>query len=199
MLLSLAKVTVMQGKDPFLALLGLFILGTVFFFCGESSVTSPPPVALEKPVEIPPPTPKIIEPRPSPPPSPVSAPAVLKKKIDELLIGTTIMFRVNSAMLLPEGKAVLNSVAAILQEDTTAAVEVGGHTDNVGPEHANWLLSQQRAKAVVEYLISKGIVADRLTSKGYGASRPITENSADEGRQQNRQIEFSIGTKGEQS
>ena len=186
----------MRGKDPFLALLGLFILGTVFFFCDEGSLTSPPPVALEKPVEIPPPTPKIIEPRPSPP---ISAPAVLKKKIDELLMGTTIMFRINSATLLPEGKAVLNSVAVILQEDPTAAFEVGGHTDNVGPEHANRLLSEQRAKAVVEYLISKGIVADRLTPKGYGASRPITENSTDEGRQQNRRIEFSIGTKGEQS
>ncbi|MGZ8366170.1 MAG: hypothetical protein ACXW37_07255 [Nitrospira sp.] len=69
----------MEGKDPFLALLGLFILGTVFFFCGEGSVKSPPPVALEKPVDIPPPTPKIIEPLPSPAPPPVSAPAVLKK------------------------------------------------------------------------------------------------------------------------
>ena len=190
----------MQGKDPYLALLGVFILGTVFFFCGEGSVKSPPPVALEKPVEIPPPTPKIIEPRPSPAPPPVppvSAPAVLKKKIDELLMGATIKFRINSATLLPEGQAVLNSVAAILQEDPTAAFEVGGHTDNVGPEPTNQVLSEQRARAVVDYLISKGIVADRLASKGYGASRPITENSTDEGRQQNRRIEFSIGTKGE--
>lgn len=192
----------MQGKDPFLALLGLFILSTTFFFCGEGAVTSPPPVALENPVEILPPTPKIIEPRPSPAPPPVppvSAPAVLKKKIDELLMGTTIKFRINSATLLPEGQAVLNSVAAILQEDPTAVFEVGGHMDNVGPEHANRVLSEQRAKAVVEYLISKGIVADRLTPKGYGASRPITENSTDEGRQQNRRIEFSIETTGEQS
>jgi outer membrane protein OmpA-like peptidoglycan-associated protein len=192
----------MQGKDPYLALLGLFILGSVFLFCGEGSVTSPPPVALEKPVETPLPTPKIIEslPSPAPPPVPsVPASAVLKKKIDELLMGTTMMFRINSATLLPEGKAVLNSVATILQEDPTAAFEVGGHTDNAGPEPTNRILSEQRAKAVVDYLISRGIVADRLASKGYGASRPITENSAEEGRQQNRQIEFSIGTKGEQS
>jgi outer membrane protein OmpA-like peptidoglycan-associated protein len=189
----------MQGKDPFLALLGLFILGTVFLFCGEGSVKSPPPVALENPAEIPPPIPKIIEPRPSPAPPPVSVPAVLKKKIDELLMGTTMMFQINSATLLPDGKAVLNGVAAILQENPTAAFEVGGHIDNVGPEQANQVLSEQRAKAVVDYLISKGIVADRLTPKGYGASRPITENSTDEGRQQNRRIEFSIGTRGEQS
>jgi OOP family OmpA-OmpF porin len=192
----------MQGKDPYLALLGLFILGTVFLFCGEGSVTSPPPVALESPAEIPPPIPKIIEPRPSsvpPPVPPVPASAVLKKKIDELLMGTTMMFRINSATLLPEGNAVLNSVATILQEDPTAAFEVGGHTDNVGSEPTNQILSAQRAKAVIDYLISKGIAADRLASKGYGASRPITENSTEEGRQQNRQIEFSIGTKGAQS
>ncbi len=192
----------MQGKDPYLALLGLFILGTVFLFCGEGSVTSPLPVALENPAEIPPPIPKIIEPRPSPVPPPVPpvpASAVLKKKIDELLMGTTMMFRINSATLLPEGKTVLNSVAAILQEDPTAAFEVGGHTDNVGSEPTNQILSEQRAKAVIDYLISKGIIADRLASKGYGASRPITENSTEEGRQQNRQIEFSIRTKGAQS
>lgn len=183
----------MQGKDPFLALLGLFILGTVFFFCGEGAVTSPPPVALQNPSEISPPAPKIIEPPPAP------APAVLKMKIDELLIGNTITFRINSAILLPEGKVVLNGVATILQEDPTAAFEVGGHTDNVGPEHSNWVLSEQRAKAVVEYLISKGIAAERLTPKGYGASRPIAESATDEGRWQNRRIEFSIRTKGEQS
>ncbi len=191
----------MQGKDPFFALLGLFILGTVFLFCGEGSVTSPPPAALEKPVETPLPTPKIIEslPSPAPPPVPsVPASAVLKKKIDELLMGTTMLFRINSATLLPEGKAVLNGVATILQEDPTAIFEVGGHTDNLGPEPTNRVLSEQRAKAVVDYLISRGIIADRLASKGYGASRPITENSTEEGRQQNRQIEFSIGTKGEQ-
>ncbi len=189
----------MQGKDPFLALLGVFILGVTFFFCGEGVVPPPPPVALQNPSEIPPPAPKIIEPPPSPPSlPPAPAPAVLKRKIDELLIGNTITFRINSALLLPEGKTILNSVATILQEDPTVAFEVGGHTDNIGPEHSNWTLSEQRAKAVVEYLISKGIAAERLTPQGYGASRPIAESATDEGRWQNRRIEFSIRTKGEQ-
>lgn len=179
----------MQGKDPFLILLGLFILSTTFFFCGKGSVTSPPPVALEHPAKIP----------PSPPPvPPVSAPAAVKKKIDDLLIGKTITFRINSTTLLPEGKTVLNSVAAILHEDPTVAFEVNGHTANVGPEHANRVLSEQRAKAVVEYLISEGIAAERLTFRGYGASRPIAESVTDEGHWQNRRIELSIGTEGEQ-
>lgn len=191
--------TVMQGKDPFLALLGVFILGMTFFFCGERTVTSPSPVTLEHPADIPTPAPENIEPPPSPPPlPPVSAPAVLKKKIDDLLMGNTMTFRFNSAILLPEGKTLLNRVATILHEDPTVAFEVGGHTSNIGPEHANWVLSQQRAKAVVEYLISQGIAAERLTPKGYGASRPIVESVTDEGHWQNRSIEFSIGTEGEQ-
>jgi outer membrane protein OmpA-like peptidoglycan-associated protein len=189
----------MQGKDPFLILLGLFILSTTFFFCGKGSVMSPSPVALDHPAKIPPSAQKIIEPPPLPPPvPPVSAPAVGKKKIDDLLIGKTITFRSNNATLLPEGKTVLNSVAAILHEDPTVAFEVDGHTANVGPEHANRVLSQQRAKAVVEYLISQGIAAERLTFRGYGASRPIAENVTDEGHWQNRRIELSIGTEGEQ-
>ncbi len=149
----------MQGKDPFLALLGLFILSTTFFFCGERAVTSPPPIALENPAEILPPAPKIIEFPPSPLPlPPVSAPAVLKKEIDELLIGNTVAFRINSATLPPEGKPVLNSMAVILYEDPTMVLEASGHTDNLGPESPNRMLSEQRAKAVVGSLFSKGIM-----------------------------------------
>lgn len=189
----------MQGKDPFLALLGVFILSMTWFFCGKESVTSSPPVALEHPAEIPPPAPKIMATLPLPPPVPrVSAPAVLKKKIDDLLKEDTIQFRINSAALLPDGKAVLNRVATMLHEDPTVAFEVGGHTDNVGLEQANWVLSEQRAKTVVEYLISQGIAPERLTPKGYGASRPIVESATDEGHWQNRRIEFSIAIKGAQ-
>lgn len=188
----------MQGKDPFLVFLGVFILGATFFFCGKGAVTSPPPVASQNPSETPPPVQRLIEPPSSPPPVPsVSTAAVLKKKIDALLVGTAMMFRMNSALLVPEGKVVLNSVAAILQEDPTSVFEVAGHTDGVGPEHANRLLSEQRAKAVVEYLISKGIVADRLIATGYGASRPITDGSTDVASEPHQQIEFSIGAKGE--
>lgn len=189
----------MQGKDPLLVLLGVLILGVTFFFCGKAPVTPPPPVASQNPSEILQPASKIVEPVRSSSSVPmVSAPTVLKKKIDELLDGNMIAFRLNSAILLPEGKTVLNSVAKILQEDPTVAFEVGGHTDNVGPEQSNWVLSEQRAKAVVEYLISQGIAVERLTPKGYGASRPIADGTTDEGRRQNRRIEFSIGARGEQ-
>lgn len=189
----------MQGKDPFLVLLGVFILSMTWFFCGKGSVTSSSPVALEHPADIPPSAQKITAPPTLTPPVPlVSAPAVLKKKIDDLLREDTIQFRINSATLLPDGKAVLNRVATVLHEDPTVAFEVGGHTDNIGLEQANWVLSEQRAETVVEYLIAQGIAAERLTPKGYGASRPLVESAAAEGHWQNRRIEFSVGSKGAQ-
>jgi OOP family OmpA-OmpF porin len=189
---------VMQGKDPFLVILGVFILGMTFFFCGKGAVTSPPPVALEHPAEHPPQAPKAIEPQPSPPPMPsVSVPGVPQKKIDDLLIGKTIPFRINSATLLSDGKVVLNGVAAKLREDPTVTVEVNSQTDNGRPEGANQMLSEQRTNAVVEYLVSQGIAAERLIPKEYDASRSIAASATDEGRRQNRRIELSIGTTGE--
>lgn len=187
----------MQGKDPFLVLLGVFILGMTFFFCGRGAVTAPPPVAPEHPAEHPPQAPKAIEPQPSPPPPLASAPAVAKKKIDDLLIGKTIPFRINSATLLSDGKVALNGVAAVLREDPTVAVEVDGQTNNGGPEQANRMLAEQRAKAIIEYLISQGIAAERLIPKGYDSSHSSAVSTTNEGRGQTRRIELSIGTTGE--
>jgi outer membrane protein OmpA-like peptidoglycan-associated protein len=188
----------MQGKDPFLVLLGVFILGMTFFFCGKGAVMSPPPVALEHPAEHSPQAPNNIQAPPSPPSIPsVTAPAVAKNKIDDLLIGKTIPFRINSPTLLSDGKFVLNGVAAMLREDPTMTVAVNSQPDNGGLERANQMLLEQRANAVVEYLVSQGITAERLIPKGYDASRSIAASATDEGRRQNRRIELSIGTTGE--
>jgi outer membrane protein OmpA-like peptidoglycan-associated protein len=71
-------------------------------------------------------------------------------------------------------------------------VEIGGHTDNVGSDESNLQLSDSRAKSVVEYLVSKGIDASRLTYKGYGETQPIADNESDEGRAKNRRTEFRV-------
>ena len=71
-------------------------------------------------------------------------------------------------------------------------IEVSGHTDNVGNKKDNQLLSENRAQAVVNYLTAKGIKANRLSSKGFGDSKPVASNKTEEGRQQNRRVEFSI-------
>jgi hypothetical protein len=71
-------------------------------------------------------------------------------------------------------------------------IEISSHTDSKGANDYNFKLSDNRAKSVVDYLISKGISADRLVSKGYGEEKPIATNDTDEGRQLNRRTEFKI-------
>jgi len=71
-------------------------------------------------------------------------------------------------------------------------IEISGHTDNVGSASYNQKLSESRAKAVVDYLLKKGVDASRLEYKGYGFEQPVASNKTEEGRQQNRRTEFKI-------
>ena len=71
-------------------------------------------------------------------------------------------------------------------------IEISGHTDNIGTESFNELLSQRRADAVVNYLVGKGVDKNRLVAKGYGQSIPVESNDTDEGRAANRRTEFEI-------
>ena len=71
-------------------------------------------------------------------------------------------------------------------------IEIAGHTDNVGNDADNLKLSQQRADAIRQYLIKKGIQPPRVIAKGYGASQPVADNSTDEGRRRNRRTEVKI-------
>ena len=73
-------------------------------------------------------------------------------------------------------------------------IEVRGHTDNVGSEEANLKLSENRAKSVLVYLSEHGITADRISSKGFGETKPVTTNESEEGKQQNRRVQFIILT-----
>jgi predicted flap endonuclease-1-like 5' DNA nuclease len=145
-----------QGSDPFLGLLGFFILCTTFFFCGEWALTSPPPVAVEHPAEVPSSAPNIIDPPSSPPVSPVATPTGLNKTFGDSLMGPTMMLRINSAMLPPEGNLVLNRAATLVQEVPTVVFAVGWQTDNVGAGDAKQVLAEQRANPVVESVTTKG-------------------------------------------
>jgi outer membrane protein OmpA-like peptidoglycan-associated protein len=71
-------------------------------------------------------------------------------------------------------------------------IRVEGHTDDTGPEDINQRLSQQRAEAVRNYIIRKGVNADRLTAKGYGESRPRASGTSEEARARNRRVQFVI-------
>ncbi len=93
--------------------------------------------------------------------------------------------------LRPASYKELNQLVAYMQRKDVD-IEIAGHTDNVGNADDNQKLSQQRAEAVKNYLISKGIAAKRLVAKGYGSSRPIADNATDEGRQRNRRTEVNF-------
>ena len=76
--------------------------------------------------------------------------------------------------------------------ETGLAVEIGGHTDDIGNEADNLSLSQRRADAVLDHLISAGVDRDALEAKGYGESRPRADNATEDGRARNRRTEFRI-------
>lgn len=189
----------MQGKDPFLALLGLFILSTTFFFCGKGLMTSPSPVALENPTTIPALGSNSIEsPLPSASAPPVSAPVELSKTTDEQQIGHPGMNRTNGAPFLPEGEALVSHMPTMLHEDGALGFEHHGHTNNVGLRHDYGVSPEPRASADVEDLLSQKIGIERLPPKGGQVPRLVAERPTAEGRRQNQSIEWFVGAEREQ-
>lgn len=103
-----------------------------------------------------------------------------------------IFFDTGKAELRPESAPELDRMVTTMNENPKLVIELGGHTDNVGGNELNQKLSQDRADSVREYFISKGIEPDRVASKGFGENKPVATNDTDEGRQQNRRVEFLI-------
>ncbi|UHG91603.1 OmpA family protein [Spirosoma oryzicola] len=103
-----------------------------------------------------------------------------------------IFFDTGKSELRPESGPELDRLVTTLNETPKMIIEVRGHTDNTGSNEINAKLSQDRADAVREYFISKGIEPDRVGSKGFGEAKPVAPNDTDEGRQKNRRVEFVI-------
>lgn len=103
-----------------------------------------------------------------------------------------IFFETGSSTLKEESFAELNRVVEFMKNNPTVKIELGGHTDNIGTDAINNKLSQDRVNSVQKYLTEKGVSADRMVAKGYGKSKPVASNDTDEGRQQNRRVEFII-------
>ncbi len=103
-----------------------------------------------------------------------------------------IFFESGKAELKPESYLELAKAIELLRVNGSMRVEIGGHTDNVGPDDKNMALSHERAKAVMDFMIKGGIPAARMSAKGYGETQPVASNDTPEGRQANRRTEFVI-------
>lgn len=112
------------------------------------------------------------------------------EEIKQTLVMEGVNFRTGSAELLDESYMVLDKVYNSLEAFPNVKVEIRGHTDNVGAARANLILSQERAQSVKDYLVNRGVSADRIKVKGMGESEPITSNRTAKGREKNRRIEF---------
>ena len=124
-------------------------------------------------------------------------PYVLEIYLEKLKPGANmilknIFFDTNKFELLPPSITELTNLLQLLQANTSVSIEIQGHTDNQGNAEANQKLSLQRSKAVYDYLIASKVNPDRLTFKGFGATKPISSNDTVTGRQQNRRTSFII-------
>ncbi len=103
-----------------------------------------------------------------------------------------VFFDINKFDLKPESEAELDKLVQLLNDNPTVKIQIGGHTDNTGKPADNLTLSNNRAKSVVTYLVSKGIVATRLSSKGFGETQPVAENKTEDGKAMNRRTEMKV-------
>lgn len=164
----------------------------------QSEPPKPPQTAVAPP---PPPPPVAPTPPPPAPPVVVVAPPAPPKKTEadvcQALLATTakegvIRFEKRKANLDPASFPTLNKLSDVMKQCARVVVDIEGHTDSDGSERRNEELSQERAAAVVAYLVNRGIKLDRLNAVGYGARRPVAANDTDENKAKNRRIEFTV-------
>ncbi len=113
-------------------------------------------------------------------------------ELNASLILKNIFFEINSAQLQEISQIEINKLLQLMSENPTLKLQINGYTDNVGKPEENLKLSTNRAKAVVDYLVSKGINIKRLVYKGYGETKPVADNKTETGRAQNRRTEFVV-------
>jgi outer membrane protein OmpA-like peptidoglycan-associated protein len=124
---------------------------------------------------------------------PYDSPPYVVVESDRIRIKGNILFETGQAKIQKQSFKLLDEVASVLAKNPTLGpVLIEGHTDNKGSRNYNVDLSQRRAKAVLDYLVSKGIERKRLSAKGFGFDRPITSNATPLGRAKNRRVEFRL-------
>jgi OmpA-OmpF porin, OOP family len=117
---------------------------------------------------------------------------VCQQLFTEILSKGVLHFESNSARIDPDSTGLLDRLIETALRCPATNVEIAGHTDADGDEAVNQMLSEKRARAVVDYLVKAGLPADRFSSVGYGSTQPVASNGNDEGKAHNRRIEFVV-------
>jgi outer membrane protein OmpA-like peptidoglycan-associated protein/tetratricopeptide (TPR) repeat protein len=117
---------------------------------------------------------------------------LIKVKIGKKVVLNNILFETGKSVLTSGSYKELDRLLIIMKENAQMKIEISGHTDNTGSGPLNSKLSEARAKAVVDYLVQKGIDRSRMEFKGYGSLQPISDNTTVAGRTKNRRVEFKI-------
>ncbi len=115
-------------------------------------------------------------------------------KAGEKVVLKNIFFETGKYNLKNESRTEINKLGDFLNSNPKVKIEISGHTDNVGDDNSNQILSLNRAKSVYDFLISNGISKDRLTFKGFGETQPVDSNDSEKGRANNRRTEFKVTT-----
>jgi OOP family OmpA-OmpF porin len=119
-------------------------------------------------------------------------PRLCVSRVSKILADNSIVFAPSSAVISDPSMPTIAAIADVLTQCRDARIEIGGHTDSQGREEMNRALSQGRADAVLDALLSRNLLLGELSAKGYGESEPIADNSTEEGRAANRRIEFKL-------
>jgi OOP family OmpA-OmpF porin len=148
---------------------------------GAQVCTPPPPP--------PPPAPAKAAPPPPPPPAPPAPPKPVTEKVT---FAADALFDFDKYVIRPDARAKLDDLVSKLAGVNLEVIVAVGHTDSIGTEAYNLALSKRRADAVKQYLVSKGIEANRIYTEGKGESQPVADNRTAEVRQKNRRVEVEI-------
>jgi outer membrane protein OmpA-like peptidoglycan-associated protein len=118
--------------------------------------------------------------------------SLIKVKVGKKVVLKNILFESGKSVLTSGSYPEIDKLFSIMQDNPLMRIEISGHTDKTGLEPLNFKLSEARAKAVMDYLVSKGIDKSRIEYRGYGSLQAIAENSTPQGRAKNRRVEFKI-------
>ena len=128
----------------------------------------------------------------APPPPARPAPPPPAPRAERTIILDNVLFDFDKTAIKPDGAKVLDRLIAFLKENRDSKVELEGHTDSVGSDQYNQGLSERRAASVRDYVVKGGVDRGRISTRGFGESKPIADNKTADGRAKNRRVEIKV-------